>query len=63
MSREVRVFSSQEEAEKADLEERRRMTPEERLRLGAELHEFWVRNYHPDAPRRLERIVRVVRRP
>lgn len=58
----MRVFTSHEEAKKVERAESRAMTPEQRLRIGAELHAFWVRNYHRDAPR-LDRALRVVRRP
>jgi hypothetical protein len=58
---EVRVFAGHEEAEQADLSERAAMTKEERLRLGAQLHAFWVRNYFPNA-RRLDRTVQVAQR-
>ena len=59
VQRTVRVFSSHAELEAADLQERREMTPVQRLKLGAELHAFWVRNYFPHATR-LDRTVRVV---
>ena len=59
---EVRVFDSHEKARAADVAEWSQMTKEDRLRIGAELHAFWVRNYFPNAPR-LDRIVRVVQRP
>ena len=58
---EVRVFTSHEDADRADLEERAAMSKEERLLLGRELHAFWVRNYFPDATR-LDRTVQVVQR-
>jgi len=59
---EVRVFSDYGEAEDADFAERAAMTKEERLRLGAQLHAFWARNYFPNA-RRLDRTVQIARRP
>ena len=59
---EVRVFSSHEEAKRADLSERAAMSKEERLLLGRELHAFWVRNYFPNATR-LDRTVQVIQRP
>jgi hypothetical protein len=58
---EVRVFFSHEEARSADLLERAAMSMEERLRLGAELHAFWARNYFAHATG-LDRTVRVVDR-
>jgi len=61
MDRSVRLFTSHEALKKVELAERRRMTPEERLRIGAELHAFWVRNYHKDASR-LDRTLRVAER-
>jgi hypothetical protein len=60
--RSARIVSSHAEARKLDVTEWARMSKEERLRLGAELHAFWVRNYHPHAVR-LDRTVQVVRRP
>ena len=59
--RTARVVASHEEARKVDVAEWARMTPEERLRIGSELHAFWVRNYHPHAVR-LDRSVQIVRR-
>lgn len=59
--REVRVFTSHEEARQAERAELAAMTKEQRLAVGAELHEFWVRNYFPDATR-LDRTVQVVQR-
>lgn len=53
---------SHEEAAAADVALYSSMTREERLALGAELHAYWVRNYHPDATR-LDRTVRVAQRP
>jgi hypothetical protein len=55
------VLTTHEEAKTAEREETRRLTPEERLRIGAELHAFWVRNYHRDASR-LDRTVQIVQR-
>ena len=59
---EVRVFHSREDARRAELLERAALSKEERLRVGAELHAFWTRNYFPNA-KRLDRAVRVVDRP
>jgi hypothetical protein len=60
--RSVRVFMSHEEAKAVERAEVRAMTPEQRLRVGADLHAFWVRNYYPNADR-LDRTLRVVQRP
>ena len=62
VKREVRVFASHEQAGCADLSERASMTKEQRLAVGALLHDYWVRNYHQNASR-LDRTVRVTRRP
>ena len=61
MTRSVRVFESHEQAKQVERAELKRMTPAERLRIGAELHAFWVRNYHPHADR-LDRTLRLVER-
>jgi len=61
MPREVRIFTSHAEARQAELSEWAWMSKEARLAAGAELHAFWARNYHPDAPR-LDRTVRVIQR-
>jgi len=58
MERTVRIFESHEAARQADLDEVRRMSMEARLKLGAELHAFWVRNHFPHASR-LDRTVQV----
>jgi hypothetical protein len=56
------IFSSHAEARAADLEERSKMTKEERLKLGAELHAFWARNYFPDV-KGLDRNLQIAERP
>lgn len=61
MDRSLRVFESHEAAEEAERAELKNLTPEERLRIGAELHAFWVRNYWRDASR-LDRTVRIISR-
>ena len=61
VTREIRIFQSHAEARDADLAEVARMSREERLALGAELHAFWVRNYFPNATR-LDRTVQIVQR-
>jgi hypothetical protein len=59
MEKVVRIFRSFEEADKADLEERMRMTPRERLRVMVELRDF----RHPDAAQqRLVRVSRLLKR-
>ena len=59
--RNVRLFTDHADAKRVEREENRRLTPEARLRIGAELHAFWVRHHHPDASR-LDRTLRVVQR-
>jgi hypothetical protein len=61
MKRDVRVFTSHADARAAEIAEWAALAKEERLRIGAELHAFWVRNYFPDAVR-LDRTVQIVRR-
>ncbi len=47
VDREIRVFDSHGAARAAELAEWAAMSKEERLKIGAELHSFWVRNYFP----------------
>jgi hypothetical protein len=61
VNREIRVFSSHDSARSADISEWAAMSKEERLRIGSELHAFWVRNYFPNATR-LDRTVQVIQR-
>jgi hypothetical protein len=56
------VFTSHDDAKRVELSEIAAMTPAERLRIGSELHAFWVRNYHPHACR-LDRTLQVAQRP
>jgi hypothetical protein len=58
----VRIFTSHAEAKSAERKEIARMTPAERLRIGSELHAYWVRNYHRDATR-LDRALQIAKRP
>ena len=58
----VRLFTDHADAKRVERAEIRRMTPEERLRIGAALHAFWVRHYHRHAPR-LDRTLQVIQRP
>ena len=58
----VRVYDGHEAAHADDVAERAAMSKEERLRVGAELHAFWVRNYFSDAVG-LDRTVQVIQRP
>jgi len=62
VKRTIRLVESHEAAREAQLCEWAAMTMEERLRVGKELHQFWRRNFFPDA-RRLDRTVQVVHRP
>lgn len=62
MTRQAQVFTSHDEAKKAEVAEWAGMTKEQRLLAGAELHAFWVRNYFPNATR-LDRTVQVAQRP
>lgn len=62
MKRRVCIVTSHDEARRADYKAWAAMTKEERLAIGAELHAFWVRNFHKDA-RRLDRTLRIVQRP
>jgi hypothetical protein len=57
-----RIGLSAPPARAADLEERSKMTKEERLKLGAELHAFWARNYFPDV-KGLDRTLQIAERP
>jgi hypothetical protein len=59
MERVVRKFSSFEEAEEADWEEYRRMTPDERVASAVELWRWWV-GEASESSERLERVARVV---
>jgi hypothetical protein len=61
VDRRVRVFTSHADAKRAERAEVAQMTPEARLRIGAELHAFWVRNYQHDASR-LDRTLRLAQR-
>ncbi|HEY4105072.1 MAG TPA: hypothetical protein VGM44_14340 [Polyangiaceae bacterium] len=61
MDSNLRVVFSHDEAKALDRAEVSRLTREQRLQIGAELHAFWVRNYYRDA-RGLDRTVRVVQR-
>jgi hypothetical protein len=61
VDRSLRVFTSHADAKRVERAEVARMTPEDRLRLGAALHAFWVRNYQPDAAR-LDRTLRITQR-
>lgn len=61
VDRTIRIFTDHDEAKRVERAEIRSMTREERLGIGAELHAFWVRNYHQDA-RRLDRTLRIAQR-
>lgn len=58
MDKVVRKFKSHAEAERADREYYRSLTPEQRMEIFFEL----VRRVQGDPPARLERIYRVVKR-
>jgi len=62
VDRSARLFTSHAEAKRFERAEVARMTPEDRLRVGSELHAFWVRNYHRDASR-LDRTLQLTQRP
>lgn len=59
MEKVVRIFHSFEEADAADLEERLRMTPEERISIVLELQN---RYYGDAAQQSFERVCRVIER-
>jgi hypothetical protein len=61
LDRSLRIFTNHEDAKRAEREEIARMTPAERLRIGADLHAFWVRNYHRNASR-LDRTLQIAQR-
>jgi hypothetical protein len=57
MEKVVRIFKSFEEADAADAEFYRSLTPEQRMEIFWEL----LRQLHGDAPPRLERVYRIVK--
>ena len=59
---EVRIYDGHEAALADEIAERAAMSKAERLRVGAELHAFWVRNYFSDVVG-LDRTVQVIQRP
>ena len=61
MEKVVRVFSSHEEADRADDEYYRSLTPQQRLDIFLEI--LWRGRTHDEAGERLERVYRIVKLP
>lgn len=63
MERHVAKFSSFEEADRADKEYYRSLTPQERIRILLELNRRWPGAEDGDARQGLQRVYRVTERP
>ncbi len=61
MGKVVRVFASHEEADQADDEYFRNLTPQQRLDIFLEI--LWRGRKHDEAAERLERVYRIVELP
>jgi hypothetical protein len=62
MDKVVKVSRSFDEADRADKAYYRSLTPQERLQILLELNSRWPTDDHAEAPERLERVYRVIKR-
>jgi hypothetical protein len=62
MKKTISVFRSFEEAEAADKDYYRSLTPQERLSILLELNRRWPARNHAEAPARIERVYRITKR-
>jgi hypothetical protein len=63
MEKVVHIARSFEEADRADREYYRRLTPVQRVEILLELNRRWPRDEHGPDPERLERVYRIIKLP